>query len=90
MGAVVLADQVVDLTDQALLTHEEIGKARLQMQSRQWHAGRYNSQFADNKNGVQVNVGVQVVLPEADRLKLIERHERAMLANGNVNSEPTS
>jgi hypothetical protein len=80
-----MADQVVDLTDQALLTHEEIGKVRLQMQSRQWHSGRYNSQFADQGKGTTVNVGVQVVLPEADRLKLIERHEKAMLANGNAN-----
>ena len=33
IGAVVLADQVVDLTDQELQAHEAIGKARLQMQS---------------------------------------------------------
>jgi hypothetical protein len=30
---------------------------------------------------VDVQVGVAVVLPEADRVKLIERHERAMPAN---------
>jgi hypothetical protein len=30
---------------------------------------------------VDVQVGVAVVLPEAERLKLLERHERAMLAN---------
>jgi len=30
---------------------------------------------------VDVQVGVAVVLPEAERQKLIERHERAMLAN---------
>src|SRR4030095_4140110 len=29
---------------------------------------------------IGVNVGVAVVLPEAERVKLIERHERAMLA----------
>jgi hypothetical protein len=59
------------------------------MQSRQWLAGKYNSQFADKPPQVGVNVGVQVVLPEADRLKLIERHERAMLANENKSRTST-
>jgi hypothetical protein len=81
-GAKYMADAVVDIADADLMTHEEIGRARLRMQARQWLAGKHNRfQYADNKNGVQVNVGVQVVLPEADRLKLIERHEQAMLAN---------
>jgi hypothetical protein len=47
----------------------------------QWASGKYNNQFAEKRDGMQVNIGVQVVLPEADRVKLIERHERAMLAN---------
>ena len=29
----------------------------------------------------QVNVGVQAVLPEAERVKLIERRDMALLAN---------
>ena len=37
---------------------------------------------------VDVQVGVAVVLPEAERVKLIERHERAMLANQDK-SHPT-
>jgi hypothetical protein len=36
---------------------------------------------------VDVQVGVAVVLPEADRVKLIERHERAMLANQGKSGE---
>ena len=38
---------------------------------------------------VDVQVGVAVVLPEAEWQKLIERHERAMLANG-VNDKSIS
>jgi hypothetical protein len=40
-----------------------------------------NPTYADKPTQVGVQVGVQVVLPEAERLKLLERHERAMLAN---------
>ena len=36
---------------------------------------------------IDVNVGVAVVLPEAERVKLIERHERAMLANQGKSGE---
>ena len=65
-----------------LTTHEAIGRARLRMQSRQWLAGRlHNAQFADKPNQTQVNVGVSVVLPEAERVKLLERRDRALLAN---------
>ena len=79
--AEVWAEEVKELTDAELPTHEAIGRARLRMQSRQWLAGKYNAQYADKPNQTQINVGVQVVLPEAERLKLLERHERAMLAN---------
>ncbi|HEU5245981.1 MAG TPA: hypothetical protein VFU09_02715 [Candidatus Udaeobacter sp.] len=51
------------------------------MQSRQWLAGKYNSRFADKPNQTQVNVGVGVVITEAERVKLIERRDRALLAN---------
>jgi hypothetical protein len=81
LQAVVWAEDVVNISDDELPTHEAIGRARLRMQSRQWLAGKYNQQFADKPNQTQVNVGVQVVLPEAERVKLLERHERAMLAN---------
>jgi len=47
------------------------------MQSGQWLAGKYNPQFADKPT----QVGVQVVLPDAERQKLIERRDRALLAN---------
>jgi hypothetical protein len=47
------------------------------MQSRQWLVGNYNLQFADKPT----QVGVQVVLPEAERQKLIERKDWALLAN---------
>jgi hypothetical protein len=41
--------------------------------------------FSEYRESTQVGVqvGVAVVLPEADRQKLLERHERAMLANQN-------
>ena len=80
LGAIVVADTVRDVANQELSTHEEIGKARLQMQADMWHSGRYNPQFADKPNQTQVNVAVGVVLPEAERLKLLERRDRALLA----------
>ena len=76
-----MADEIVELSDGDLDTHEAIGKARLQMQSRMWHTGGYNAQFADKGQGVQVNVGVAVVLPEAERAKLLERWTKAQAVN---------
>jgi hypothetical protein len=87
--AEVWAEEIMSISDDELPTHEAIGRARLRMQSRQWLAGKYNSQFADKPTQVGVNVGVQVVLPEADRVKLIERHEKAMLANQNKSGTST-
>jgi hypothetical protein len=60
------------------------------MQSRQWLAGKYNPTYADKPTQVGVNVGVQVVLSETERLKLLERHERAMLANEDRSGETAS
>jgi hypothetical protein len=80
LGANVMAEEVVTISDAELPTHEEIGRARLRMQSRQWLAGKYNPKFADKPNQTQVNVGVQVVMSEAERVKLIERRDRALLA----------
>ena len=88
--AEVWAEEMLSISDDELPTHEAIGRARLRMQSRQWLAGKYNPQFADKPTQVGVNVGVQVVLPEADRVKLIERHEKAMLANGQAKSGETA
>jgi Bacteriophage Sf6, terminase small subunit-like len=79
--AEVWAEEVKTLSDDYLDTHEAIGRARLRMQSRQWLAGKFNSQFADKPTQVGVNVGVAVVISEAERQKLIERHDRALLAN---------
>ena len=76
--AEVWAEEVKTLSDDDLDTHEAIGRARLRMQSRQWLAGKFNSQFADKPT---TQVGVGVVLPEAERQKLIERRDRALLAN---------
>src|SRR4029453_18543606 len=87
--AEVWAEEVKELTDAELPTHEAIGRARLRMQSRQWLAGKYNPTYADKPTQVGVQVGVQVVLPEAERLKLLERHERAMLANQNKSGTST-
>jgi hypothetical protein len=78
---------MLSISDDELPTHEAIGRARLRMQSRQWLAGKYNPQFADKPTQVGVQVGVHVVLPEAERLKLLERHERAMLANQDKSGE---
>jgi len=88
--AEVWAEEVKELTDAELPTHEAIGRARLRMQSRQWLAGKYNAQYADKPTQVGVNVGVAVVLTEAERLKLLERHERAMLANEGESGETAS
>jgi hypothetical protein len=85
--AEVWAEEMLSISDDELPTHEAIGRARLRMQSRQWLAGKYNPQFADKPTQVGVQVGVHVVLPEAERLKLLERHERAMLANQDKSGE---
>jgi hypothetical protein len=87
LGAIVVADRVLDVTQQPLATHEEIGKARVQMQGAMWHSGRYNSQFADKPSQTQVNVGLQVVLSEAERVKLLERRDKALLANQDKSGE---
>jgi hypothetical protein len=88
--AEVWAEEMISISDDAeLQTHEEIGRARLRMQARQWLAGKHNATYADKPNQTQVNVGVSVVIPEAERLKLIERHERAMLANQNKSRTST-
>jgi hypothetical protein len=45
--------------------------------------------FPEYRDSTQigVNVGVAVVIPEAQRQKLLERHERAMLANQGKSGE---
>jgi hypothetical protein len=85
--AEVWAEEVKELTDAELPTHEAIGRARLRMQSRQWLAGKYNPTYADKPTQVGVNVGVQVVLPEAERVKLLERRDKALLANQDKSGE---
>jgi hypothetical protein len=87
--AEVWADEIMDISDEELPTHEAIGRARLRMQSRQWLAGKYNSRFADKPNQTQVNVGVQVVVSEAERVKLIEQRDKALLANQNKSGTST-
>jgi hypothetical protein len=85
--AEVWAEEIMSISDDDLPTHEAIGRARLRMQSRQWLAGKYNPTYADKPTQIGVNVGVAVVLPEAERLKLLERHERAMLTNQRKSGE---
>jgi hypothetical protein len=85
--AEVWAEEIMFISDDELPTHEAIGRARLRMHSRQWLAGKYNPTYADKPPQVGVQVGVAVVLPEAERVKLLERHERAMLANKDKNGE---
>jgi hypothetical protein len=51
------------------------------LQDRQWLAGKFNPTYADKGQGVQVNVGLQVALPQADRVKLPERRDKALIAN---------
>jgi hypothetical protein len=74
----------MSISDDDLPTHEAIGRARLRMQSRQWLAGKYNPTYADKPTQIGVNVGVGVVLPEAERLKLLERRDKALLALANA------
>src|SRR6266496_3794782 len=88
--AEVWAEEIMSISDDDLPTHEAIGRARLRMQSRQWLAGKFNPQFADKPTTqVGVNVGVGVVLTEAERVKLIERRHRALLANQNKSGTST-
>jgi hypothetical protein len=87
--AEVWAEEMISISDDDLPTHEEIGRARLRMQARQWLAGKYNPIYADKPNQTQLNVGVSVVLPEAERQRLIERRDRALLANQNKSGTST-
>src|SRR5439155_10154977 len=88
--AEVWAEEIMSISDDDLPTHEAIGRARLRMQSRQWLAGKYNPQFADKPTQIGVQVGVNVVLPEAERVKLIQRRDQALLANKGDRSEGTA
>jgi hypothetical protein len=85
--AEVWADELVDISDAELPTREAIRRARLRMQSRQWLAGKYNPTYADKPTQIGVNVGVAVVLPEAERVKLLERRDKALLANQDKSGE---
>ena len=71
------ADGMPDLADKCGLTHEEIGRCRLQIQARQFIMGKHNARYSDKPGDVNVAVGVGVQLPEAQRLKLIERQRAA-------------
>jgi hypothetical protein len=75
--AEVWADEVKEISDSELTTHEAIGKARLQCMSRLALAGAYNSQFNTKQQGVQVAIGVSIALPEQERVKLIQRRDQA-------------
>jgi hypothetical protein len=87
-GAEYMVDAVTDeLSDEQLQTHEAIGRARLRMNWTQWRSAKDKAQYADKGNQTQISVGVQVALSEAERLKLLERHERAMLANQDKSEE---
>jgi hypothetical protein len=77
----VWSDELVDISDAELSTREAIRRARLRMQSRLWLAEKYNPTYADKPTQIGVNVAVGVVLPEAERVKLLERRDRALLAN---------
>ena len=61
------AEEIKTISDGQLGTHEAIGKARLQMQSRMYLVPKLNQAYQDKPNGVQVNIGLQVVMFEADR-----------------------
>jgi hypothetical protein len=41
----------------------------------------FPDEYRDSKSDVNVAVGVQVVIPEAERLRLIEKRDKALLAN---------
>jgi hypothetical protein len=78
--AEVWADEVKEISDSDLKTHEAIGKARLQTMSRLALAGAYNSQFNTKNPGVNVAIGVSIALPEQERIKLIKRRDEALMA----------
>jgi transposase-like protein len=85
------ADQMIEIADGELATHEAIGKARLQLHARDRLIGAYNARYRQDKGSVNVQVGVAVTLPEAERVRLIQRWEQAQraLADGQgLNQEP--
>jgi len=77
-----MADAVVELTDADLKTHEDIGRARLRMQSRQWHSGKFNAQFTDKAGQTNIALGVQISVAEPERLKLIQARRALALGQG--------
>src|SRR5262245_36638302 len=77
-----MADAVVELTDVDLKTHEDIGRARLRMQSRQWHSGQVNAQFVDKAGQTNIALGVQISVAEPERLKLIQARRALALGQG--------
>jgi len=81
-GAERMADAVVELTDADLKAHEDIGRARLRMQSRQWHSGKFNAQFTDKAGQTNIALGVQISVAEPERLKLIQARRALALGQG--------
>lgn len=76
------ADQIIVETD-ALpedATHEQINRQRLKNGVRMYFISKDNKRFREDKGSVNVAVGVGVMIPEAKRLELLERHERALQA----------
>jgi hypothetical protein len=83
--AVQLNDQALDTVDLAKTDPVNYNAYRLIAEKYQWASSKfYPKMFGEHRERqphTQVNVAVGLVLPEADRVKLLERHERAMLEN---------
>lgn len=57
-GAMILAEEAKSIADDVEAKRDEIAKARLQVDTRQWLAGKFDrAQFGDQK-GVNVNVNI--------------------------------
>jgi len=90
-GAEPMADECVRLTDDCGLTHEEVGRTRLRIQSRMWLAGKLNRRFADKPGDVNIRTAVQVVVSQERQAELQERKKKAELETieGKLLEEPS-
>lgn len=70
------ADEIVEISD----TEPDPAKARNRIEARKWVVSKLLPKVYGDKPDVQVNVGVNLSLPEQDRLALIERREKLLAA----------
>ena len=71
------ADEIVELSNEAY-DGDTASAAKVKCWARMWHAGKMNpKKYGERPGDVHVTTAVGVVLPEAQRLELIERQRAA-------------